>query len=99
MPLIYHITSPSAWEAAQQAGEYSAPSLKNEGFIHCSQQSQLEGVRERFYKDVKDLVVLEIDTIKLTEQYIFEWAPSIQDTFPHIYGPINLEAVISVKPF
>ncbi|MFM7222995.1 MAG: DUF952 domain-containing protein [Bacteroidota bacterium] len=99
MPLIYHITTPAAWATAQQSGEYTAPSLKDEGFIHCSQHSQLEGVRERFYKNAGELILLEIDTTKLTEQYIFEWAPSIQDTFPHIYGPINLDAVVTVKPF
>ncbi|MBM3443454.1 MAG: DUF952 domain-containing protein [Bacteroidetes bacterium] len=96
---MYHITTPAAWATAQQSGEYTAPSLKDEGFIHCSQHSQLEGVRERFYKNAGELILLEIDTTKLTEQYIFEWAPSIQDTFPHIYGPINLDAVVTVKPF
>jgi uncharacterized protein (DUF952 family) len=40
---------------------------------------------------------LIIDTTKLTSRYVQEWSPSIRDTFPHIYGPINLDAVIEVE--
>jgi uncharacterized protein (DUF952 family) len=34
--MILHITTHTAWEKAKMKGEYSAPSLKSEGFIHCS---------------------------------------------------------------
>lgn len=97
MPVIYHITTGSEWEAAKQKGAYEAASLKEEGFIHCSQPEQVPGVLERFFAGKTGLVKLSIDTVKLKSQLIYEWSPSIADTFPHIYGPINLDAVTDVE--
>jgi uncharacterized protein (DUF952 family) len=96
MPIIYHITTSAAWNTAQQQGFYEAPSLKEEGFIHCSQEHQIEGVLQRYYQGQTDLVKLVIDTDRLTSKFVFEWSPSTEDTFPHVYGVINVEAVIEV---
>jgi uncharacterized protein (DUF952 family) len=96
MPVIYHITTKTKWNEALQKGFYEAPSLREEGFIHCSYDEQVAGIAERFYAGKKDLVKLVIDTDKLSSKIIFEWSPSVQDTFPHIYGPINTEAVTDV---
>jgi uncharacterized protein (DUF952 family) len=96
MPFIYHITTKEEWRQAQEDGFYQSPTLTEEGFIHCSQENQVSGVLERYFSDKKDLVKLVIDTDKLNNKIIFEWSPSSQDTFPHIYGPINKEAVIDV---
>lgn len=98
MPVIYHVTTAGEWNEAQQKGYYETASLQQEGFIHCSEDRQVAGVLERYFNEKTDLVKLEIDTDKLTSRYIQEWSPSVQDTFPHIYGPINLEAVINVIP-
>jgi uncharacterized protein (DUF952 family) len=97
MPVIYHITSAATWQEAQQQGQYEATSLKEEGFIHCSEERQLAGVLDRYFIGKTDLVKLIIDTDKLTSRYVQEWSPSVQDTFPHIYGPINLDAVIGTE--
>jgi len=97
MPVIYHITTASEWEAAQQKGSYEAASLTEEGFIHCSQTEQIPGVLDRFFKGKTGLVKLSIDTVKLRSRLIYEWSPSITDTFPHIYGPINIDAVTDVE--
>ena len=96
MGLIYHITTREAWTKASETGSYVTPSLKEEGFIHCSELSQVEDIRSRFYAGVQDLVLLTIDTEKLRSQLIFEWSPSVQGTFPHIYGPINPDAVVDL---
>jgi uncharacterized protein (DUF952 family) len=96
MPTIYHVTSSEEWEQAKVNGFYVSPSLKNEGFIHCSQEIQVADVLERYFTGKRQLVKLVIDTDKLTSQLIYEWSPSISDTFPHVYGAINLDAVIEV---
>jgi uncharacterized protein (DUF952 family) len=98
MPIIYHVTTAAEWKAAQEKGRYESASLANEGFIHCSQDEQVKGVLERYFSGKKDLVKLVIDTGKLSSPFIYEWSPSTADTFPHIYGPINLEAVKEVVP-
>ena len=99
MPIIYHITTNSTWNNAREIGVYTVPSLKEEGFIHCSQQNQLADVKQRYFEGRNDLLLLSIDTDKLTSPFIFEWSPSVQDTFPHVYGPINVDAVVEVVPY
>lgn len=94
MAYIYHITTQSQWKVAEETGSYTSPSLKEEGFIHCSEERQIPDVLNRYFSDKTDLVKLTIDTDKLTSQLIYDWSNAIEDTFPHIYGPINLEAII-----
>ncbi len=98
MPLIYHVTTAGDWTVAKQLGYYSHPSLDAEGFIHCSQEHQVAAVLDRYFAGKTDLLKLVIDTDKLTSPFVFDWSPSTQDTFPHIYGTINTGAVIDVLP-
>ena len=97
MPIIYHVTTAAEWKAAQEKGVYEAASLKAEGFIHCSEEHQVAGVLERYFSGQDNLLKLIIDTTRLTSRYVQEWSPSVRDTFPHIYGPINLDAVNKVE--
>jgi uncharacterized protein (DUF952 family) len=94
MPIIYHVTTAAEWKAAQEKGFYEHPSLAAEGFIHCSQEHQVAGVLERYFAGKTDLVKLVIDTDKLTSKFVFDWSPSTADTFPHVYGAINTDAVV-----
>ena len=96
MPYIYHIAAKADWDRAKESGLYEVPSLKEEGFIHCSMEEQVERVIDRFYSGRNDLVVLCIDSRKLTSQLVYEWAPSMEATFPHVYGAINTDAVTEV---
>ncbi len=96
MPFIYHITTQPEWTKAQQQGYYEAPSLHIEGFIHTSREEQVKGVLERYYKGKTDLLKLVIDTSKLSSPLKYELAPSVGEEFPHIYGVINLEAIVEV---
>jgi uncharacterized protein (DUF952 family) len=98
MALIFHITTNAQWKASQNSAEYRTEALKEEGFIHCCEESQVAGVRSRYYSNQKELVRLTIDTQKLTSALIYDWSPSLEDTFPHIYGPINVDAVVAVHP-
>lgn len=101
-PIILHITSRPEWEAAQAAGEYRAPSLENEGFIHLSTPEQVLGVANAFYRDQPDLVLLVVDSEAVDAPLRWEApleAPDSETRFPHIYGPLNLEAVIDVVDF
>ena len=97
---ILHATSRAAWSAAQAGGKYSADSLADEGFIHCSKGGQILRVADTFYRGQHGLVLLMIDTGRLTSD--LRWDPGTDlasDLFPHIYGPINLEAVVEVFDF
>jgi uncharacterized protein (DUF952 family) len=86
----------AAWKEAQTKGFYEHPSLKQEGFIHCSEDRQLAGVLERYFEGQTGLIRLIVDTTRLNSKLVFDWSPSMADAFPHIYGTINLDAVIGV---
>ena len=99
--MIYHITLWTAWAEAQQRGEYRAASLENEGFIHFSTNSQILPVVDKIFKGQRDLLLLVIDPALLTSE--LKWEPPAgeappgipeNDLFPHVYGPINLDAVV-----
>jgi uncharacterized protein (DUF952 family) len=102
--MIYHITSRTAWNEAQQRGDYRAESLDTEGFIHCSTATQVLPVAEAFYKGEHGLLLLLIDPILLSSDLKREPPsggtppPGVPegDLFPHVYGPINLDAIVKV---
>lgn len=104
--MILHITSKQEWLTAQTRGEYVAPSLESEGFIHCSTDRQVINVANAFYRGQTGLVLLVLDEAKIKPEVKWE-APagpksdsiSEADLFPHVYGPINLDAVASVPDF
>jgi uncharacterized protein (DUF952 family) len=97
---IVHLCTRQAWETAQTAGEYRAASIESEGFIHCSRPDQILEVANSFYRQIPDLVLLWIDPRLVIPEIRFEKpAQEAQDDYPHIYGSINLDAVISVSAF
>jgi uncharacterized protein (DUF952 family) len=68
-----------------------------EGFIHCSNAAQLESSGRRHFAGQTGLVVLEIDPLKL--RWELRWEESHDELYPHLYGPLDLDAVISVQSF
>ena len=92
--MIYHVISDADWQKALQQGFYEHPSLAAEGFIHTSKKEQVKGVLERYYQNQTDLLLLHIDETKLTAELKYELAASVNETFPHIYGRLNLDAVV-----
>jgi uncharacterized protein (DUF952 family) len=97
---IFHITSRASWSAAQKAGAYSSDSLMSAGFIHCSKIGQTLRVANSFFANQHNLVLLQIDPSQLKPEVRWEAGTDKADElFPHIYGPLNLEAVVSVLDF
>jgi uncharacterized protein (DUF952 family) len=101
--VIYHVASAQDWRDAREAGEYRISTrgrtLEEEGFIHCSQASQVAPVANRFYRGVRGLVLLTIDPERLRSELRYEAVPGSDEPFPHVYGPLNTDAVIRVSPF
>lgn len=95
--MIYHVTTKQQWEVALQNGSFEVPSLQLEGFIHMSQHHQVAGVLERYYSGMNDLIVLHVEEKLLQSELKFEWSPSIQEEFPHVFGAINVDAVVAIS--
>lgn len=94
--VIYHLTTVEEWEDAQDKGIYEPPSYKNEGFIHCCTEEQLDGVLQRSFQQHENLVKLFIDPTKVHPELKYDRDESLQQDFPHIYGPLNLGAVTQI---
>lgn len=104
MTRIFHLAFAADWARAQQAGSYTVSTrgrtLAEEGFIHASRDEQWPAVRERFYGDVTEpLVLLHIDPDRLDVPVVEEPAtPGGAETFPHVYRPLPVAAVVEVTP-
>ena len=97
MEPIFHIADQAAWDEATASGLYARStrdqSLEDVGFIHCSYRHQVRGVAEAFYAGVTTpLVLLTIEPDLLDARL------QVDDGFPHIYGPLNTNAVVEVGP-
>ncbi|MEZ5247779.1 MAG: DUF952 domain-containing protein [Ilumatobacteraceae bacterium] len=74
--------------------------LHEEGFIHLSSEAQVALVAGAFYRDVPNLVLLHVDESKLTAELRVEQLAGAPEPFPHLYGPLNVDAVVEVTdPF
>ncbi len=97
--MILHIAATEDWDAARALGQYRADSLAAEGFIHCSTAVQvLIPANERFHGRT-DLLLLVIDPARLAAELVYEDCYASGEAFPHLYGPLNLDAVLRVVPF
>ncbi len=94
--VIYHIISRADWETASQQGSYRAASLASEGFIHFSTRRQVPRTLAKFYAGRSGLVLLCVEVDRLKSELRYEEADG--QLFPHLYGPLNLDAVIEVLP-
>jgi uncharacterized protein (DUF952 family) len=94
--IIFHITTPDAWRQAQADGAYAADSLATEGFIHCSDPAQVIWVANTRFAGRADLIVLHIDEAQLRSPVRRENLEGGQWLFPHVYGAIDVCAVVLV---
>ena len=94
-PLL-HICPRADWQARDDV--YRCASLVSEGFIHCSWPEQVVATASRFFKGQRGLVLLVIDAARVVPEIRCEAAAN-GEMFPHIYGPLNADAVIEVLAF
>lgn len=101
--MILHLALLGDWNEARRTGAYPwstrGLTLAQVGYVHCSHEHQWRGVRERFYADLSDdeLVLLEIDESLLTSPVVVERLDGAPDEFPHIYGPLEIDAVVGER--
>jgi uncharacterized protein (DUF952 family) len=102
MSAIYHVATPADWAEAQQTGEYRTSTrgktLDEVGFIHASTEGQVAPVANAIFHGDNSLVVLVIDPDRLRSEVRYEQVPGWDAPFPHIYGPLNADAVVETLP-
>lgn len=98
MPFV-HITGADAWAAAKRLGRCEAPSLVKQGCIHCSGAGQVVRVADNLFRGQSGLVLLCVNIAKLTAPVVYENLDGGAELFPHVDGPIDVDAVKAVLPF
>jgi uncharacterized protein (DUF952 family) len=99
---LFHVAFGRDWEAAKEAGEYRVSTrgrtLAEEGFLHASYAHQWQGVRDAYFGDVTEpLVLLEVDPALLDVPVVDEVPAGGAEAFPHVYGPLPVAAVVAVR--
>ena len=93
--MIVHLVRENWLAPFEKLDFYESETLKEEGFIHCSAPHQVGEIRGRYFKNVEKLVVLVIDPYRLKMPLKYE--PGFGGAlFPHIYGPLNMDAVVQI---
>lgn len=98
MRTIVAITNAEIWERAQQTGSYTQSTLDKSmeavGFLHCTNPDQTIATANRHFTDREHVILLLINLEKVASEVRFEAAKSGRPgLFPHIYGPLNIDAV------
>ena len=101
---LFHLALRRDGEEAREsdAGEYRVSTrgrtLAEEGFLHASYAHQWQGVRDAYYADVTEpLVLLEVDPELLDVPVVEEVPVGGDEAFPHVYGPLPVAAVVSAR--
>jgi uncharacterized protein (DUF952 family) len=103
MGTIYHLTPADYYESLDPDSDYLPAAFDQDGFIHCSaDEEQMLEVANRFYKgEPGEFLLLAIDEDAVRADVRHEDAAPEPDgnLYPHIYGPLNRDAIREVRPF
>jgi uncharacterized protein (DUF952 family) len=95
---VYKVLAEAAYQAAKSEGQFlgTGDDLRD-GFIHLSAANQVAGTLAKHYSGQEDLLLLGLDPERLGAG--LRWEPSRGgDLFPHLYGALPLDAIVSVEP-
>ncbi|PYF08371.1 DUF952 domain-containing protein [Ureibacillus chungkukjangi] len=96
--IILHCLKESTWEKAKDNVYYGRESIEAFGYIHCSSIENFWRVAPNFKDVLEPVVLLFIDTNKVEAEIKWEDDGNYGRTYPHIYGELNLNALVKVTP-
>jgi uncharacterized protein (DUF952 family) len=97
--MILHTLKKSDWERCKDDKSYGRYSLDKCGFIHCSDVKDVVEVANSHFLGIKEVVLLCIDPSKVKAPVKWEDFKNCGVKFPHIYGELNLDAIVEVIDF
>jgi uncharacterized protein (DUF952 family) len=98
VPVLYKIMSKKEWETAQAQGIYEGSEVdRKDGFIHLSAAHQVRTTAQKHFSGKSDLVLISVREENLGPSLKWE-ASRGSELFPHIYGPLQLDAVGETAP-
>jgi uncharacterized protein (DUF952 family) len=96
--IAYKIISATELERMQRDGAFHGSAVDlADGYIHLSTKDQLPETLAKHFSGKTGLVILAVDLSRVTAG--IRWEPSRGgQLFPHIYGPLSMDAVLSIDP-
>lgn len=92
---IYLLMTPDDFARATDKGTWVPDSFKVEGFIHASPADQLTRVANKHYSRFDELCVVTLQADRVHAE--IRWEPAAGSLYPHIYGPLNMDAVEEIS--
>jgi len=94
--ITFHLTPEEVWLAQAAAAMYEPEGFAEEGFIHCTNgEDEVLAVGNRYYQaDPRPYVILALDIALVRARVRYDDSAM---NYPHIYGPLDREAVITVR--
>ncbi len=96
MNLTYHLVPKRYFDSLDAGADYIPAAFAQDGFIHCTDTpTEMARVANLFYNsDPSPHLYLYIDKGRVRAPIRYEDA---EKKYPHIYGPLNREAIISIR--
>lgn len=97
MSITFHLVAGEYFRDCDSDAPYTPESFADEGFIHCTDgELNVAETANRYYKDDRRMyIALAIETDEVEAEIKYEDAGRI---YPHIYGPLNRDAIVKVLP-
>lgn len=93
---LHHLATEAQWAQYQRSGSIAPPSLEQEGFVHCSWTEQVAGTVAKHFAGTTGIIALELDPTALgAVALVEEDSYGSGQTFPHVYGPVPITAVVA----
>ena len=93
LEFIFKIIDKEEWQKAKQTGVYNGSDLdKKDGYIHFSEEDQVEETLKKYYPNKENLILLKVNAFQL-EHLLWEQA-SNGDMYPHLYSSLNIRNVV-----
>lgn len=97
--ILYKILTPQQWQEFQSTHTFSGSEMDTkDGFIHLSFKNQVDGIRQKFFKENAELVLISLDSSKLSNEFLkIEANKPGGNKYPHYYAHLNIAMVIESK--
>jgi len=93
---VYKLLAAREWADARARGRFDGSAVDvRDGYIHLSARDQVVETAARHFAGATDLVLLTVDPLRLGDTLRWE-ASRGGALFPHVYGPLPLDAVTAV---
>jgi len=98
MARIFHFINQTDLGQYLNDRELVVPSLGSQGFIHCSTLDQVIGVANFLAPYDEEMRLIEIEEERVTPEVRYENTDGGETLFPHIYGALNRDAIVTIHP-